>query len=203
MHRSPYLGASSERSQSDSSTDDVDWKAYHRLLKFTPEASSPFQRNASEYGLTRLLAQPARRSSSLQLALDLFRDGKRVEQRHNVRTAIALDEQHPAPDSFFSWQFEVERAVVIVRQALLRLAHRQCQALALNAQGIFDEDTVRRILGVGLRRYRSIVAEARRVLWSQREVEAAYAVLVDEIGGEHDGIIIELIEEIVLLEEAA
>lgn len=189
------------RPRRNSSTATVDWQAYRYLLKYATQARTPFSRHASEYGLTRLLDSPERQASGRRLARDLFRDGKRIEQRSNSRLAGDLDEALQDPTPFYSWESEVERSVGVVRQALQRVTHRQRRALVLNARGIFDERIVREALGVGLRRYRGLVAEARNLLWSQPELRGAYQVLVDGIGGEHETLILELIEEVILEEE--
>jgi hypothetical protein len=201
MQTPPENGARSERPLRNSASATVDWKAYRYLLRYATQARTPFSRHASEYGLTRLLDLPERQASGRRLARDLFRDGKRIEQHHNRRVTRELDAEIQDPTPFSSWETEVERSVGVVRQALQRVTRRQRRALVLNARGIFDVGIVREALGVGSRRYRGLVAEARTLLWSQPELRGAYQVLVDGIGGEHQALILELIEEVILEED--
>ncbi len=177
----------------------VDWEAYSRLLNYVREAKSPFFRAASEYGLTRLLAPGSlvRQASGSQLADDLFRDGKRIQQRFSARYFPVADLDSLDAIHLDAWSIEVDEAIATIQTAFSSLRPRSRAALALNARGDVEEAEVRRLLGVGLRRYRDIVRESRRALLTHANTLEAYRTILDGIGGNRHDRIAELIEEII------
>lgn len=177
---------------------EVDWQAYQRLLHFVQKAKSPYHRAASEYGLARLLHPQSldRCVSGLDLADDLFRDGKRIQQRQSARFGPAADPTLLNTSALQSWPVEVDEAIATIRGAFAQLGSRARLALALNARGGVDEHEVRRLLGVGLRRYRDIVRESRETLAASPAVLDAYRTILDGIGGIRHERIALLVEEL-------
>lgn len=154
-----------------------DEEAFGELARFACRSESAFDQNAIDRALDRLVANPTRKASGKLLASRLFRDAQKHLKRKHRREFLDDDELEtenrsvdpPTPLDLV----ELGEAVTVIRNGLLKLTPRDRQVLL--AKTLNDPPET---VGVGKRRFRTLLSDARSRLSEVETIDDARLVVM-------------------------
>lgn len=159
----------------------IDWVAYRYLQTKLSRTINTFRQEALEFALQKLLSPLPRAASGKQLAMDLFRDGKR-----HAKIRRRTGGKHDLAENFFQEIFganatEVQEDTPMVDpsgqlvKGFGRLTIQERTALYLRAVGYDSAELIQQHLHIGPRQFRNLLQSGRTKLQRTTGFEAACA----------------------------
>lgn len=153
-----------------------DEEAFGELARFSGKLKTAFDQNAVDRAIDRLITEPDRNTSGKLLAHRLLRDAQKFLKRKFKREF--LDDEIEAENRSIDRPtpldlFEISEALETIRTGLMNLTVRERQVFMTRTMSAPPE-----AVGVGKRRFSTLLSDARIRLSRQQEIDEARLVVM-------------------------